>query len=108
MTFPPDVVTAVLRHMNTDHADDCLVICRALGGQPAATSAVMSDVDSDAAYFEATVGAAVVPVRIPFRERLTDRPQIRTEVTWMYHESCARLGLPVRAPGEPHHHGDHA
>jgi hypothetical protein len=102
MTFTPDVVTAVLRHMNTDHADDCVVICRGLGGQPATTRAVMSDVDADAAYFEATVDDRVVPVRIPFRQRLTERPQIRIEVTWMYHEACERLGIPPeRRTNEP-------
>jgi hypothetical protein len=47
-----------------------------------------------------------VPVRIPFRQRLTERPQIRVEVTWMYHEACDRLGLPARPhPGPPR--GDH-
>lgn len=95
MTFSPDVVTAVLRHMNTDHADDCVVICRGLGGLPATTRAVMSDVDADAAYFEAAVDDRVVPVRIPFRQRLTERPQLRVEVTRMYHEACDRLGIPI-------------
>jgi hypothetical protein len=97
MMFTPDVVAAVLRHMNTDHADDCVVICRGLGGQPGTTQAVMSDVDADAADFEATVDGRVVPVRIPFRQRLTERPQIRVEVTWMYHEACDRLGIPAKA-----------
>ena len=102
MTFPPDVVTAVLRHMNNDHADDCVLICRGLGGQPGTTRAVMSDVDGNAAYFDATVGDTVVPVRVPFREPITQRPQIRAEVTWMYYEACARLGVPART-SEPDH-----
>jgi Domain of unknown function (DUF2470) len=107
MAFSPDVVTAVLRHMNNDHAEDCVVICRGLGGQPGTTRAVMSDVDADAAYFEATVDDLVVPVRIQFRQRLTERPQIRVEVTWMYHEACDRLGLPARPHSGPPR-GDHA
>jgi putative heme iron utilization protein len=53
VSFAPDVVAAALHHMNTDHADDCAVICRALGGQPGATGAVMSGLDGDAAYFDA-------------------------------------------------------
>ena len=28
--FTPDVVEAVMAHMNGDHADDCVVICRVL------------------------------------------------------------------------------
>ena len=42
--------------MNGDHADNCVVIYRALGDQPDTAAAVMSGMDSDAAYFEATVG----------------------------------------------------
>ena len=78
-TFTADVVVAVLRHMNTDHAEDCAVICRGLGGQPNTTHAVMSDVDRKAAFIEATVAGTVVPVRIPFREPISERPQIRAE-----------------------------
>ena len=96
MSFAPDVVAAVLRHMNTDHADDCAVICRALGGQPDTTTAVMSGLDGDAAYFDATVGGAVVPLRIPFSHTLTDRSEIRVEITQMYHDACERLGLTRR------------
>jgi hypothetical protein len=102
-TFPPDVVAAVLRHMNTDHAQDCVLICQAMGGQPDTTHAVMSHVDGDAAYFDATVGDGVVPVRIPFRTSITERPQIRTEVAWMYHEARARLGLPAIATDQSNH-----
>lgn len=98
MSFAPDVVTAVLRHMNTDHLDDCAVICRALGGQPGTTTAVMSDLDSDAVYFDATVGGTVMPVRIPFSQTLTQRAQIRVEITQMYHDACTRLGLEGRTP----------
>ncbi len=105
MPFPADVVAAVLRHMNNDHADDSVLICRALGQQPDTTRAVMSDVDGEAAYFDATVGDAVVPVRIPFRAPITERPQIRAEVTWMYHEACARLGVPART--SENHHENH-
>ena len=96
MSFAPDVVAAVLRHMNTDHADDCAVICRALGGQPDTSTAAMSGLDGDAAYFDAAVGGVVVPVRIPFSHTLTERREIRVEITQMYHDACERLGLPRR------------
>lgn len=33
--FGDDVVEQIKRHMNDDHAADCLTICRALGGRPA-------------------------------------------------------------------------
>ena len=97
MSFAPDVVAAVMRHMNTDHADDCVVLCQALGGQPTATAAVMSGLDGDAASFEATVDGQPVPVRIPFATTLTERAQIRVEIVRLYDEACARLGRPTRS-----------
>ncbi|GLY21889.1 DUF2470 domain-containing protein [Micromonospora sp. NBRC 101691] len=96
-TFGPDVVAAVTRHMNDDHADDCRLICQGLGGQPRATEARMSGMDDEAMEFVATVDGAPVPVRIPFRSRLTERRQIRAEAAWMYREACGKLGITPRA-----------
>uniref|UniRef100_UPI002594DDC9 DUF2470 domain-containing protein n=1 Tax=uncultured Gordonia sp. TaxID=198437 RepID=UPI002594DDC9 len=45
--FSPDVVAAVLAHMNDDHADDSLLICRALGGRPDAVAARMTGFDHE-------------------------------------------------------------
>lgn len=97
MSFAPEVVAAIMAHMNGDHAEDCVVLCRALGDQPETTTAVMSGMDTDAAYFEATVGDTVVPIRIPFRQTLTERAQVRVEIVRMYDEACAKLGLPTRS-----------
>jgi hypothetical protein len=94
------VVATVAAHMNNDHADDNVLIVRAFGGQPDATRAVMLGVDFEAVHFEATVGDRVVPVRVPFRRPITGRPEIRTEVTWLYHEACARLGVADRTQND--------
>lgn len=95
--FPsPEVVAAVCQHMNDDHPEDSLLICRTLGGQPEATSARATGVDAEAIEFVVTVGAAEVPVRIPFAERLTERGQIRHEVVRMYREACEQAGVPPR------------
>jgi putative heme iron utilization protein len=94
--FPPDVVTAIMRHMNSDHADDCGVIVRGLGGQPAASAARMSGMDADGMDFVATVDGQPTPVRIPFAERLTERRQVRAEAARMYRDACATLGLTPR------------
>ncbi|SCE78632.1 Protein of unknown function [Micromonospora echinospora] len=96
-TFGPDVVAAVTRHMNDDHADDCRLICQGLGGQPRATEARMSGMDDEAMEFVATVDGAPVPVRIPFHTRLTERRQIRAEAARMYREACEKLGVTPRA-----------
>jgi hypothetical protein len=92
----PDVVTAVAAHMNGDHPEDCVVICRVLGGRPDTTSAVMSDLDVTAIHFTATGPDGDAAVRIPFAAELTARAEVRAEVARMYHESAAVLGLPPR------------
>lgn len=92
----PDVVTAVLAHMNGDHAEDCVVMCRGLGGRPGTTAATMTGFDDEAVELLADGPDGPAPVRIPFAEPLTGRAQVRAEVARMYHESAALLGLPPR------------
>ena len=94
--FPPEVVAQIAHHMNGDHADDNVLIVRGLGGMPAATAARMSGMDADAMEFAAVVNGIEVPVRIPFRERLTERRQVRAEAVRMYQEACAALGVEPR------------
>ena len=94
--FPPEVVAQIAHHMNGDHADDNVLIVRALGGVPAATAARMSGMDPEAMEFAAVVNGIEVPVRIPFRERLTERRQVRAEAVRMYQEACAALGVEPR------------
>src|SRR5262245_36161915 len=98
--FGPDVVAAVMRHMNEDHAADSVLICRAQGGQPATTEARMSGMDAMAIEFVATVGGDEVVVRVPWAAPVTERAQIRAEVAQMYHDACAQLGVEARVAGE--------
>jgi hypothetical protein len=91
-----EVVAAVLAHMNGDHADDCAVICRGLGGRPQTVSARMTGLDLDAFEFVATDADGDHPVRVACSRRLADRAQIRAEAARMCHESAAALGLPPR------------
>lgn len=88
-TPTPDVVDAVVAHMNGDHVDDNAVICRGVGGHPEATGARMVGLDREAAEFEAETPGGPVIVRIPFAEPLADRAQIRAEVARMFHDSVA-------------------
>ncbi|MEU4773889.1 DUF2470 domain-containing protein [Micromonospora sp. NPDC023644] len=97
--FGPDVVAAVCRHMNDDHAEDSLLICRTLGGQSTATRARATGLDDEGMEFAVTVDDIEVPVRVAFAHRLTERGQIRQEVVRMHREACQRLGLPPRPAG---------
>ena len=94
--FPPEAAEQIARHMNDDHADDNVLIVRALGGVPTATTARMSGLDADAMEFRAAVDGIEVPVRVPFSERLTERRQVRAEAVRMYRDACAALGLEPR------------
>ncbi|MEU4404184.1 DUF2470 domain-containing protein [Streptosporangium sp. NPDC023963] len=94
--FTPDAVEAIKRHMNDDHADDALLICKGLGGQPEATGATTTGVDAEAIEFAAVVGGRDVTVRVPWSATLTERAQVRTEVVRLYRDACAALGVPAR------------
>ncbi len=94
--FDVSVVTAVVRHMNEDHADDTLLIVRALGGLDAATSARMTAWDADGGDYVAVVDGVETPVRIPWSQRLTERTEVRAEVVAMYERACEVLGVPPR------------
>ncbi|TYK45254.1 DUF2470 domain-containing protein [Actinomadura decatromicini] len=89
--FTEDVVRQIARHMNDDHAADCLTICRALGGRPGATSARMTGLDADGIDFAVMDGGVEHDVRIPFGRRLTERAQVRLEVVRMTEEARAAL-----------------
>lgn len=89
--FDADVVDAVLRHMNTDHEQDSVVICRAFGGRPDATSATMIGLDGTGADFEVDGPSGVSVVRIAWAVPISERPEIRAEVARLFHEADALL-----------------
>lgn len=93
--FPADVVEAVTRHMNDDHAEDGLLIVRAFA-QPEARSAVMTAIDAEGGTWTAVVGGTEVPARVAWPEPITERAQIRPAVVALYHRACALLGVPAR------------
>jgi putative heme iron utilization protein len=101
-TFSTDVVAAIARHMNEDHAEDSVLIVRALGGLPDATSVVLTGLDADGVDFTAEADGRSVPVRIPWSRRLTERAQVRAEVVRMYDEARAAQGLPPRDRDSAH------
>jgi hypothetical protein len=96
----PEAVAAILRHMNGDHAADCLVIVQGLGARPEATAASMAGVEIDAAVFDVVGAGSSEQVRIPWSEPIVERGQVRTEVVRMYQEACAALGTTPPTAGE--------
>jgi heme oxygenase len=90
--FEPKVVAAICHHMNVDHADDTLVICRGTGGQPEAHAARMTGFDGDGADFAAAVNGSEVAIRIGWAQPLTERTEVRPEIVRIFTESKERLG----------------
>lgn len=95
--FEDATVTGVLHHMNSDHADDSLLIARAFG-DGSATGAVMIGLDGDGGDWtvsQADGGTAVLRVPWPGAP-ITERPHVRREVVALYDEACRRLGIEPR------------
>lgn len=84
-----DVVDAVRRHMNDDHAADNVLICRAFGDRDDVEVATMTGCDETGIDFDAD-GTLV---RIPWSRPVTERAQIRVEVVRLYEAARERLHL---------------
>lgn len=82
--FSADVVAAITAHMNDDHPQDTLVICRGVGGSPDATSAKMVSLDGNGGDFVVTVAGQEESLRIPWGETLTQRSQVRGEIVRLF------------------------
>ncbi len=86
-TFPADIVTAVLAHMNGDHTDDNLAIVRAFA-DPLATSATMTGLDETAGYWAWGDGREL---RLPWSTTISERAEIRREIVLLHTEAIRRL-----------------
>ncbi|MFC0626684.1 DUF2470 domain-containing protein [Kribbella deserti] len=87
--FAPHVVDAVLQHMNEDHAEDCLLIVRMLGGVPDAVAVALTAIDpAGAVYAVGRPQRAAVQVVIPWKSQIVDRPQFRNEFARMYRQAA--------------------
>ena len=79
----PEIVAAVVGHMNADHGSDALLICRHVGGIPDAIEATTLGVTESGISFQVRTPRGTEDLAIPFAERLTHRGQIRAEtVRW--------------------------
>lgn len=98
--FQQSVIDAVAAHMNEDHEEDSLLIVRSLGKRPEATAATMSSMDGNGVDFDAVIDGATQNVRVPWSRPLTERGEVRVEITQMYHDACAMLGITPRDAAE--------
>lgn len=93
--FADDVVAAVLHHMNDDHTDDSLIIVRG-HAEAGASSATMSDLDTDGGTWLVEVDGGEREIRIDWPIEVTERPHIRQAVVVLYDSARETLGMPPR------------
>jgi hypothetical protein len=94
-SFSPEVVGAILHHMNDDHTDDSLTIVRAFV-DPAAEAATMTDVDAQGGTWDVVVDGRTGSHTVPWLGPVVERADIRREVVHLHDAAVAKLGLPVR------------
>ncbi|MGD8168767.1 DUF2470 domain-containing protein [Herbiconiux sp. P16] len=95
-TFSPDIVDAILRHMNGDHTDDNLLIARAFV-DPEASASTMIGLDGDGGEWEVTSGGTTSRASVAWPNGpISDRPEVRREIVALYDEACAVLGVEPR------------
>lgn len=97
MSISPDVVDAVLAHMNDDHRDDNIVIVRAFAGRDA-DAAHMSGLDARGGIWRYTFEGEEHELHLPWSSGETiERPDIRREIVVLYDAACVQLGVEPRA-----------
>ncbi|GGB21554.1 hypothetical protein GCM10007198_10020 [Microbacterium aerolatum] len=97
--FEPEVVSAILRHMNGDHADDNILIARAFAtaSDLPITDAVMTDLDGDGGVWQITRAGVAEELRVPWPSGpIDERPAVRREVVAIYDTACEKLGIQPR------------
>jgi hypothetical protein len=96
-TFDEAALSGVLRHMNSDHTDDNLLIARAFGAADA-EAATMTGFDGDGGDWSVTAAdGSTAPLRVPWPGgAITERGEVRREIVALYDESCRRLGIEPR------------
>jgi hypothetical protein len=82
--------------MNSDHHDDNELIARAFG-DPDATSATMTALDSSGGTWMYTAPAGETELTVPWSTTISERAEIRREIVALYDAACERLGITPRA-----------
>jgi hypothetical protein len=100
-SFDDATVTGVLRHMNSDHTDDNVLIARAFGADTDVLDATMTGFDGDGGDWIVTAAdGGGSPLRVPWPGGpITERPEVRREIVALYDAACERLGIEPRPHG---------
>lgn len=94
--FDPNVLTAVMAHMNSHHRDDCRLIARAFGELPEVDDALLTDLRRDGAVFTTVTPNGSMDVLVPWSRPMAQRSDHRDEMARMYRDACRTLALQPR------------
>ncbi len=94
--FSPEVVAAVLHHMNDDHIEDNVLIVKAFSGRDV-RDATMHDLDEHGGTWSYVFEGEEQQIRIPWPSApLSERAHIRRDVVALYDAACSKLGVEPR------------
>jgi len=94
--FSPDVVDAVLHHMNDDHIEDNVLIVKAFSGRDV-RDATMQDLDENGGVWRYSFEGEEQELHIPWPAgTIAERADIRREVVALYDAACTKLGVEPR------------
>lgn len=94
--FPPEVVAAVLHHMNDDHIEDNVLIVRAFADRDV-SDASMHDLDENGGTWRYAFEGEEQQLHIPWPSApLLERGDIRRDIVALYDAACEKLGVAAR------------
>jgi hypothetical protein len=94
--FSPEVVAAVLHHMNDDHIEDNVLIVSAFSGRDV-RDATMHDLDEHGGTWHYVFDGEQHELHIPWPSgQLSERPEIRRDIVTLYDAACGKLGVEPR------------
>lgn len=94
--FSPEVVAAVLHHMNDDHIEDNVLIVRAFSGRDV-RDATMRDLDEHGGTWQYALDGEHRELHIPWPSApLRERADIRRDIVVLYDAACDKLGVEAR------------
>ncbi len=94
-TFDDETVTAVLSHMNKDHAEDNVIIARAYSGLDFVAEAKLTRFDgAEGVWAVVTAEGDEHEVTVPWPDgEISERSDVRRQIVSLFHTACARLGI---------------
>ncbi|NRA36275.1 MAG: DUF2470 domain-containing protein [Polyangiaceae bacterium] len=87
-----DRAAGIISHMNADHAETMVTMCRAFSRATDTISATMTGVDRYGFEMSATTAAGPRPIRLAFPEAVASSDETRKAIVAMYRRAQEKIG----------------